>query len=237
MTVTVTLSANAGVAMDIGGRRIWVDALHDQKQKSFSSVTPQLQQKMLRSDAFRNPEFICYTHCHGDHYSEILTDAALTLWPQAKVLAPEGKFRAFDGDEFTAEADGLTLRFLKLPHEGEQYRDVRHFGLLIQYKGCNILIPGDCATGSEALAQAVGDIPIHLALLDFPWLALRKGREFVLRHLSQSRVVLYHIPFAEDDTWGYREGARRAAKTCGEMKDLRLMMEPLQQEVFDIVTM
>lgn len=237
MEICVTLSANAGVAIEIGGRRIWVDALHSKKQKSFSPVTHELQQQMLRSAAFQRPEFICYTHCHGDHYSESLTDAACALWPDARVLAPEGKYAAVTGEEWTVSDNGLSLRFVRLPHEGEQYRDVLHYGLIISYRGCNILIPGDCATGSEALLQAVGDTPIHLVLLDFPWLALRKGREFVLRHFAQSRVALYHIPFAQDDTWGYREGACRAVKAASQIADLRLMMEPLQQEIFEIDTM
>ena len=234
MRISVTLSANAGVAIDFGSKRIWVDALHEEKQPGFSAVTASLQGKMLMAEAFQNPQYICYTHCHGDHYSEKLTDAACKLWPKARVLAPEGKYRTFSGEEYTLEEDGLKIRYVKLPHEGEQYHHVRHFGILISYQGVNLLIPGDCATGSETLCQAIGDTPIHLALLDFPWLALRKGREFVLRHFADSKIVLYHLPFEEDDTCGYRDAASRAVAATPQIGDLRLLMRPLQQEYFEI---
>ena len=230
MRISVTLSANAGTAIDMGGRRIWVDALHEEKQPSFSAVELSLQRKMLTAEAFQNPQYICYTHCHGDHYSQRLTDAAMKLWPKAKVLSPEGKYRTFEGDAFTVEDEGLQIRYVKLPHEGEQYRDVVHFGIFLTYKGKTILIPGDCETASPILAQALEGQKVDLALLDFPWMALRKGKEFVEKHLPQAQLALYHIPFEGDDTAGYREGARRAVRGT----EISLLMEPLQQIVFEL---
>lgn len=230
MRVAITLSANAGVAIDFGGRRIWVDALHDKKQKSFSTVDASLQQKMLQCQAFHDPDYICYTHCHGDHYSQHLTEEALKLWPKAKVLAPEGKFQAFEADEFLLEEGQLQIRFVRLPHEGEQYLDVVHYGIFLRHNGRNILIPGDCATASPALREAIGGQQVDLALLDFPWLALRKGKEFVQEFLADSQVVLYHIPFEADDICGYREGARRAVRGTA----VPLLMEPLQQIVYEL---
>lgn len=234
MRITVTLSANAGVAIDMGGRRIWVDALHEQKQKNFSPVTPQLQQKMLHHEAFFHPEYICYTHCHGDHYSETLTDAAQQLWPNAKVMAPEGKYFAVEGAGSAVENRGLRLRFMKLLHEGVEFRDVRHYGLLISYQGVNVLIPGDCAVASEELLRAMGDTRIDLVLLDFPWITLLRGREFVLRYFSECRVLIHHIPFSFDDVCGYRDVIRSTAKAMTGISDLRLMLEPLQQEIYNI---
>lgn len=38
MSIRVTLSANAGVAIEIGGIRIWVDALHDVQVLGFSTL-------------------------------------------------------------------------------------------------------------------------------------------------------------------------------------------------------
>ena len=217
MEISVTLSANAGVALDIGGRKIWVDALHDEKVPGFSTLTPQLQREMMACAAFSHPEFICYTHLHPDHYSEVLTRVAQGLWPNARVLLP-GQ---------STEEKGLQLRFVSLPHEGEQYRDVAHYGLIVSFQGVNILIPGDCEVASPALTEAVGDIPIHLALLNFPWLTLHRGKEYVQAHFPDTRLVVYHLPFAWDDMGGYRQAARSAAQTMG---DVSLLDEPLQTQ-------
>lgn len=228
MEISVTLSANAGVALDIGGRRIWVDALHDKKEKSFSTLSPQLQQKMLTTEAFYRPEYICYTHCHGDHYSENLTQTAMNLWPDAKLLSPE----TMEGGEYRVEDRGLVLRFVRLPHEGEQFADVKHYGLMVSFRGYNILIPGDCALASPELTKMVGNLHLHLVLLDFPWATLRRGREYVLEHFRDSRVILYHIPFAEDDVDGFRTAAQHAAEEMTTVKDIRLLQDPLQTERF-----
>lgn len=221
MKISVTLSANAGVALDIGGRRIWVDALHDEKVPGFSTLTPKLQREMMGCAAFSHPEFICYTHDHPDHHSEKLTRVARQLWPNASMLMP-GQSR---------EENGLLLRFVKLPHEGEQYRDVQHYGLIVSYDGCNVLIPGDCEVASPVLAQAIEGIPIHLALLNFPWVTLRKGREFVQSHLQNAQVVVYHLPFEEDDLNGYRQAAQQAAE---DMAGIRILSQPLQTEIINI---
>lgn len=224
MKVTLTLSANAGVALDMDGRRIWVDALHDRKAEGFSTLTPQLQREMMACPAFAHPEFICYTHGHPDHYSEKLTAVARQLWPNARVLSP--------GE--SATENGLSLRFVKLPHEGEQYADVAHYGLLVSLDGCNILIPGDCEVASAELERIIGHTPVHLVLLNFPWVTLRKGREFTKRHFGEAHVIVYHLPFAADDRDGYRRLAAQAVEALEKIKDIRLLWDPLQTETVNI---
>lgn len=216
MNVQVTLSANAGVALDLDGRRIWVDALHEEKQTGFSALTPDLQRQMLNCPAFFQPEFICYTHCHPDHYSGRLTQTAQKLWPEAMLLMPKSQME---------QKNGLTVQYIRLPHEGEQYADTEHYGLLICYRGRNILISGDCAVASPVLAEMLAGKRVDLALLDFPWATLKRGREFLQEHMPETEILLYHLPFTEDDINGYRLSAENAAKL---LPSCRLLMDPLQ---------
>ena len=55
LRIKVTLSANTGVALDIDGRRIWVDALHDRKVPGFSTLTPSLQRELMTRNIFAIP--------------------------------------------------------------------------------------------------------------------------------------------------------------------------------------
>ena len=50
--IRVTLSANAGICVQIENQRIWVDVLHNEKQPGFSAVSSSLYQKIVNSDAF-----------------------------------------------------------------------------------------------------------------------------------------------------------------------------------------
>lgn len=232
--VTVTLSANAGVAICVGGIKIWVDALYADKGSTFSPLTPQLRQQVLESDAFADPDYIFYTHCHGDHYSRELTALAMEKWPKAKVFLPrqelEGQILLTDREAVVRNGD-VSLRFIKLPHEGAQYADVALYGLLISAPGCSVLLPGDCQVASPVLAQAVGDAPVDLLIADFPWITLARGRAFLEEHIRPSHILAYHLPFAGDDVNGYLGSARRAAE---RMENVQLLSKPLQTETIII---
>ena len=43
---SVSLSANAGVSLQMGPHRIWVDALPTRKAEGFSTVSPELWARM-----------------------------------------------------------------------------------------------------------------------------------------------------------------------------------------------
>ncbi len=224
--IRVTLSANAGMSIQIDKHRIWVDALHNEKQAGFSAVSPELYQELLLSDAFQSPSYICVTHFHPDHYSETMVKQACKRWPAARLCLPQQKIsKVTDG--------GLELEFVRLPHEGAQYADVLHYGILIGFGGKHILIPGDCETASPVLAQAIGDRQIDLAILNFPWVTLSKGRAFLSQSLKPKHILLCHLPFELDDGSGFRKSAQRNAQLLPQM-DVRLLSEPLQTEIVNI---
>ncbi len=229
---SVTLSANAGVSIRLGDCRIWVDALHTQQVEGFSTVTPELWDRMRADRAFAPPDLICFTHCHQDHYSRSLTAQARVLWPHATLILPEQEFDGqilLQGEELRVPFQTLTLQFLKLSHEGEEFAAVPHYGLLITRDNFRILIPGDCAVASPALAEQIRGMKIDLALLDFPWIAQKAGREFIEQVIRPRHLFLYHLPFQEDETHRYRAAAQCCLDRV-EVPDVRLLMEPLQQE-------
>lgn len=232
MELSVTLSANAGVSVQVGEDTLWVDALHEDQQAGFSAVSSRLQGQMLAHSAFQNPKWIFYTHCHGDHFSPELTRAAKKLWPQAELFLPE---RVFPNQHLLGEAvqSRGELTFYRFPHEGAQYANVSHYGLIANFSGCNVLFTGDCATASPALAEVLRDRKIDVAVLPFPWLTLKKGRDFVNTYLAEAVLVVCHLPFPEDDGNGYRSAAEQAVQKMPN-RDIRLMMQPLQTEIIKI---
>ena len=223
----VTLSANAGICIELAGKHIWVDALHNGKVRGFSTLDEALQQRLLGLPA---PDMMAYTHCHGDHYSRELTRLAMEKWQSTKVILPREDFDSqilLQQEKHTLSLGDVTLEFVRLPHEGEEFADVRHYGLLLEYQEKTILIPGDCALASPALKAAIGNRRIDTAILDFPWITLRKGQRFMQEVIRPEHVLVYHLPFEKDDVNGYRKSAERAVNQLPEM-DIRLLKNPMQ---------
>ena len=228
---TITLSANAGVSLDFGGVRIWVDALHRHRVPNFSSVSPELLEKVWASDAFAAPDVIFYTHCHPDHYSRALTEEALARWPGAQLILPEQEFPGqilLTGEEASYRFGGVTMEFRRLCHEKEQYADVPHYGALLSDGEKRILLPGDCAVANPALSDWLGGVCPDAVLLDFPWITLQRGRRFIQDFLPTEHLIVYHLPFPQDDPSGYRAAVQRAAAWLDYLPDVRFLESPLQ---------
>lgn len=232
---TVTLTANAGVCLKIGEHRVWIDALHTDKAPGFSSVTPEIWAKIKKRADLTPPEYICFTHCHSDHYDCGLARKAKVLWPQTGLLLPRRDFP----DQLTLSmavhelsSGDLNLKFRRLPHEGGV--PIPHYGILLECGGFRVLIPGDCAVEDDTFSLLSGwlrDCPdIDLAILNFLWVTKRAGRDFLEKTLRPRHILICHLPFEEDETNRYRHAAQRGAERL-HCPDVRLLMEPLQTEI------
>ena len=231
MKFSVTLSANAGVSLEWGGKKIWIDALHREKQPGFSPVSDELFRQMERTPAFQDPDLIVFTHCHGDHYCRELAMAAGKRYPHAAVLLPEQQIDSqvlVHGHAFSYQLGEIKLEFIRLVHEGEQYENCVHYGILIRYGDQSVLIPGDCRLTEPALADAVRGMKINLALLNFPWLTLPKPRAFLVEKIQPEHVLFYHLPFEKDDVNGFRLAAEKALQKMANPQ-FGLLHRPLQR--------
>jgi L-ascorbate metabolism protein UlaG (beta-lactamase superfamily) len=226
----VTLSANAGVSLELGPARVWVDALHDRRVPEFSTLTPELLEQLWANPHFCAPDLIFCTHLHPDHYAPELLAEARRRWPSALTALPSPEGGLFlTGERQQVCCAGLVLTFQRLTHEGSEYADVAHYGCRIDDGGFRTLIAGDCALCNPKLAE-LADGGVELAILNFPWVTLPRGRAFVERFLHPHHLVVCHLPFARDDRWGYRRAALRAAAQLPEGCDVRVLLEPFQTE-------
>jgi len=231
---TITLSANAGISVVFNGIRILVDALHTKKVEGFSTVSSRQWETMQHLPAFQNPDFVCYTHCHSDHYSKKLTQEAKQLWPNSKLILPEREFNGqfcLSGRETAFYYQNTSFRFLEIPHEGRNFSSIPHYVLLLSNGVSQVLITGDCAVASPALKEALHGTYPDLVILDFPWVTLSRGRAFIQKILCPKHLLVYHLPFSQDDVFGYRNAAFQALELLHH-PDARLLWEPFQAESF-----
>lgn len=234
MELKITSGVNAGIVCSIGGHRIWCDVLHDENVPGLSSVTPDRLKMLLSDEAFAAPELIFFTHCHPDHYSEKMTKDVLARYPGSFLAMPEQRESAqllIGGRKQRIRLSDISIEFVKLTHEGKQYRDVPHYGCLISSGKINVLIAGDCEIGSDELAEYAESHEIFAAVMPFPWITLPKGRSFIEQYIKPKHLIINHLPLEADDIYGYRSAARDARYKVN-VPDITVFDDMLQEALF-----
>ena len=128
-------------------------------------------------------------------------------------------------DRPTYYLPGITFEFLRLPHEGADFADVTNYGCLATISPscnaisssansgpCRILFVGDAKPADPTIAEWIGGRHIDLALLNFPWIALPKGRRFIEEYLPNTKIGVIHLPYEADDRNHYVTAARKATE-------------------------
>lgn len=228
----VTLTASSGVLLDFGGHGCAIDALHGKKTRSWSTVTPDMLPALWSAFGPEGPELVLATHGHPDHFSPVLWGEALRRWSGAVFISPEGGGRTIApmGLTFRCRVGDMELEARRLTHEGREYADTPHWGYLISCLGVTVLHAGDCAVCAPELADWLDGRRPDIAVLDFPWLTLSRGRRFAEEVIRPEHLFLCHLPFAPDDTEGYRAAAMAAAAGETVIPDVRCLLEPFQRE-------
>ena len=81
------------------------------------------------------------------------------------------------------------------------------------------------------LERFLEGVSVDLAIMNFPRLVLRKGHTFVQKIIHPEHLLVYHLPFEEDDQNDFRYSARRAAARS-DLPDVRLLCNPLQETLY-----
>lgn len=235
-TVKFVLTANAGLLIDPGESRLLIDAFHSTRYEAYQTVSSELFSQILADPRFQDPDVCVYTHCHPDHFSAEMTAEASRQWPGMVTILPEQKAAGIllSRPEENFSVGKLDLTFRRLTHEGEQYKDVTHYGVLIRKGPLTILDAGDCLLGSEELASFIQGRHIDIAVLNFIWLTLRRGRQFIKEIIRPDHVLVCHLPDPDLDPYDYKRAAEIKIFSDFPDKDIRIISRPLQEEVICI---
>lgn len=220
MDCRLIFTANAGCILYAGELCILLDALHNQRTAEFSSLSPAQLQKVFELLDNCPPKLMLITHRHPDHYSPELTAQARERYPEMLLIRPSGAGHM--------ERAGMRLEWFPLPHRGG---DGPNFGFLLDIGGKRIFTAGDAEPGAEETLKRVAGLSPELALLNFPWLSLRSGRQ-AFERLNPRQTCLFHLPFAEDDSFGYLAAVKELAGPL--WPNVRVLCQFLQEENFKL---
>lgn len=222
--MTCTYTANAGFLLTAGSITVAVDAFPRQKSRGFSALAAADFNTLLQNRFANHRLYVIATHDHPDHYSRRNTAAFLAEYPQACFLGAVDSQRLplsegdrairLTGERPTYYFQGVTLEFARLAHEGTEFSEVPNYGCLMTFPGAparHALFLGDAKPADPAVADWLAERSVDLALLNFPWICLPKGRRFLDEAVALKRIAVLHLPYESDDRNHYLEVTRKAA--------------------------
>ncbi|MFW5488194.1 MAG: MBL fold metallo-hydrolase [Desulfovibrio sp.] len=231
--VDVTLIANAGVLVECDGVGVLVDGIHHEDGPPFSKVSElDLQHLKKGTDGFENLDYLLFTHEHPDHFTPQLVLEQLRQRPAKEIFLPSEKggspdlTRLFEsagevgvschglslepGESSSfALAGNLAITAIGTRHMGPQYQHIRNDCYLLDLDGVRLLFTGDADYVPEYFAEALGDVPLDAVFVNPIFYHNPAGQRVIADIFKPRHVVVYHIPFAQDDTMRFARMVER----------------------------
>lgn len=230
MKLSLTLTANAGVILRFGekGSVYGIDALHDTKGTEFSCLSPEQTENVFSLLDKTPPDALLTTHDHPDHYSAELLRKAAERYSACRIINPWSE----PGNKYKIYTlNGNTVTAIPLPHRfAPRYPGSGNYGFVIDTAGKRVFIPGDAEPCSEEMTELARSFHPDAAILPFLWVTLPRCRR-VLDSLAPRYAAFVHLPFEEEDTFGYNQATR--AKTGQLNPDYAVLNKHLQTAVFE----
>ncbi|BCS87971.1 hypothetical protein PSDVSF_12130 [Pseudodesulfovibrio sediminis] len=234
--ISITLVANAGVCIECDGVGLLVDGIHNEGGHPFSRVSEADMERMRQGIVpFTHLDYLLFTHEHPDHFTpqyvlgHILnrpvkglflpseTDGspnlALLLDRVRELAIPYWTLGLEPGTKQRFElADDVIVTAIGARHMGPQYATIRNDCFLLTVKGMNLLFTGDADHVAEYYAAALTDVTVDVAFVNPIFYNNKQGQQIINEIFRPRDVVIYHMPFAEDDTMHFSSLVRRDVK-------------------------
>ncbi len=224
-SVRITYIGNEGFLIEVGGKKVLIDALYRSGVPGYVSHPPERRRQLEKAQApFHDVDVILATHYHADHFDPMAVGSHLVNNRQAQFVSTrqavadlKNGFSAWrhissrvttslpeEGTLDTLHLDdlgGIQIVCLNL-HHGRS-RPVENLGFIIEIDGWRFLHIGDTeVTPEELAALELDQLDINVFFVPYWFLAYTEWDEKIESTVGSARLVPMHMP-APDDPRGY----------------------------------
>jgi L-ascorbate metabolism protein UlaG (beta-lactamase superfamily) len=226
--IRVVLLANAGIILQYNETKILIDGLHENNEEMFSGLSKHVLDDLLMGEKplFRNIDYILYTHCHYDHFTARCNEVFLEKHRVKGMFIPDRQTEEFISLRKTAMRQSNQIWLLDIPlgekkeiqllddisvtifrsiHAGDEYADVENFCYMLNFHGRKIFIIGDSEYNAQYFSKMLAGESIEVAFINPMFLNKHAGREVITQALKPEKLVVYHIPFEDQDKSIFRK--------------------------------
>lgn len=222
---SITYLSNAGVVLSLGGATLMVDGLYSAEGLPFSDVPAWL---LERAPA----QYLAVTHTHHDHLDRrqledyLATHAVkgLLLPPRVRVDLHGAPAQEMKGTQGVAEYADFTVHWYRTPHL--DHARPEHHSFVVRGGGAAVLVAGDAMPSRAHFARMAAEREIGAMLVTPVFLQEPEGRALLKEVVRPKRLLLYHIPRAEDDAHGLRRMAEHQVERWGAEFRVAALLTP-----------
>ena len=248
MVFKIKSSVNSGICITLpDNKKVWVDFYPSIRTPLWGFMSDSDWEETKKDPEIFPPDTVLTTHCHPDHFSLKRTAELMKIMSPQNICYPAGGAYSsscqavmsgdslscdkITGDFAERQFGKLCVRFIKSTHSGKQFSDVPHYSIMLTYGGKNIFISGDAHVAEGDLTDRLSLMRTDLAVLNFPWATLSRGRELIEEAIRPSHVLLVHLPEASNDPYCYRDAAFSQSSLL-KVPDVRLLTERGANETY-----
>lgn len=208
-----TRVSNAGVLLEIGGRKILIDGLCNAKSPFYVPTPAAIAAGLLSGEPpFDGVDLLLYTHHHADHFDTDSTEAFLERRKNLRVITtPEtlalmGARAEKFSDRTHAPAlplhrsmglkvMGLSIRVFSTRHDGSAHAATRNYAYLVEHHQSAALHLGDTGPDDQSLRMISSyRSEIDILLGNFPLVTLSGARKMIQTYFQIGRMEILHLP-------------------------------------------
>jgi L-ascorbate metabolism protein UlaG (beta-lactamase superfamily) len=243
--------SNAGVLLNLGGKKILIDALTLPGNDIYKDTEPLIRDKIIQGiPPFDQIDLFLVTHHHRDHFDAESVINCLE-YQQGLVLVSTqevvSRLSAYSGNvssnrcfalnptlygSETMEICGVTLSAFRTLHDGEGYETVQNLMFVLKH-GITVVHLGDTAPKAMNFEPFKSMIPESVSVLiaNFPYIALPVARKMIQAYINPEKVVVVHFPDPEKPAGTWTEIARKSFERVKSQFAPTIFMEQLGSEL------
>ncbi|MDF3000694.1 MAG: hypothetical protein K0Q48_813 [Bacillota bacterium] len=252
----LTYVANAGVLLNLQGKKILIDGLCKEGFDLYRTTPDQMAEDILLGvPPYDGIDLMLFTHHHGDHFDSELVAAYVRNGGTAKILStekaiasvrkrlnseqdaadPENQLISLDlepGRRQTLHLSGIEIEAISMIHFGEEYETVRNLAFLI--RGNKIILHvGDGASEANNYQNLkLEEEGIDLMIVPFPYVSLPSSQKLIQEWIKPKEIVALHLPQKDKDLYGWIAAAKKSAEKAGQTFPPVTFLEELGEEYY-----
>lgn len=242
----ITSVANAGLMIEGNGKKILLDAVYSRAPKGFSPIPAD---KFVRLTAGEAPydavTHVLVSHYHWDHYAtdamkRFLEHNSPVLWmidtygmPQKLPQSADVRLIPPEKDKmFTLDlGNGDKAEAFVIAHSGREFREVAVVCFSVHIGGKSILVLSDANFDPAYISRMTGAREYDVVFSNPLFLDIPGGRETLFHTLRTKEIVIYHLPYPEDDIFSVVKMAKKDIGLFGPFSRPLTLWEKKEAEI------